>query len=149
MKEQSTSKGFAILSAASIVVKLISLIYNPLLVRILVGDRAFGIYNVTYQIYVFIYVITNTGIPSAISKLVSEFAAVHNYRAAVKTFKMSRFILFTIGIAMAILMFFISGPITTSMKYPEARFSVIALCPAIIFTSAASAYRGYFQEEEI
>ena len=145
MREQSTTKGFAILSAANIVVKLLSLIYNPLLVRILVGDQAFGIYNVTYQIYVLIYVLTNTGIPSAISKLVSEFSAVQNFKAAIKTFKMSRSLLLVIGIVMAVIMFFISGPVTTFMKVPQAKLSVIALCPAIIFTSVASAYRGYFQ----
>lgn len=145
MKEQSTTKGFAILSAATMAVKLLSLIYMPLLVRILVGDRAFSIYSVTYQIYVFIYVITNTGIPSAISKLVSEFVAVNNYKAAVKTFKMSRSVLFVVGVVMALIMYLVSGIITTRMGYPEAKMSVVALCPAILFTSVASAYRGYFQ----
>lgn len=145
MREQSTGKGFAILSAATMAVKLLSLIYMPFLFRIIGGNRPFAIYNTTYQIYAFVYVLTNAGIPSAISKLVSEFVAVGNYRSAVKTFKMSRFLLFVVGIIMASVMFFLSGPLTAHMNYKEARYSVIALCPAILFTSVASAYRGYFQ----
>lgn len=145
MKEQSTGKGFAILSAATMAVKLLSIIYMPFLLRIIGGNRPFAIYNTTYQIYAFVYVLTNAGIPSAISKLVSEFVAVGNYKSAVKTFKMSRFLLFIVGVVMAIIMFSVSGPLTEHMNYKEARYSVIALCPAILFTSVASAYRGYFQ----
>ncbi|MFT8313611.1 MAG: polysaccharide biosynthesis protein [Clostridium sp.] len=145
MKEQSTGKGFAILSAATMAVKLLSIIYMPFLLKIIGGNRPYAIYQVTYQIYVFIYVLTNTGIPSAISKLVSEFVAVGNYRSAIKAFKISRFLLFIIGIVMAIVMFLLSGPLTVHMNYVEAKYSVIALCPAILFTSVASAYRGYFQ----
>lgn len=145
MKEQSTSKGFAVLSAATVIVKLLSLIYSPFLFKILGGNRAFAIYGVTYQIYTFIYVLTNTGIPSAISKLVSEFIAVEDYKGSMQIFKISRFMLFITGTIMAIVMFLASAPITRIMHFPEARYSVIALCPAILFTSVASAYRGYFQ----
>ncbi|AGK98104.1 putative polysaccharide biosynthesis protein [Clostridium pasteurianum] len=145
MKEQSTGKGFAILSAATMAAKLLSIIYMPFLLKIIGGNRPYAIYQVTYLIYAFIYVITNTGIPSAISKLVSEFVAVENYRSAIKTFKISRFLLFAIGIIMSIVMFLSAGSLTASIHYPEAKYSVIALCPAILFTSVASAYRGYFQ----
>ncbi|MDF2505958.1 polysaccharide biosynthesis protein [Clostridium sp.] len=145
MKEQSNSKGFAILSTAMMIVKLLSLIYSPFIFRILGGNRSFGIYNVTYMIYTFIYVITNSGIPSAISKLVSEFIVVGNYRSATKIFKISRLMLIIVGTIMAIVMFLVSAPITRIMHSPEARYSVIALCPAILFTSVGSTYRGYFQ----
>lgn len=145
MKEQSTGKGFAILSAAMMIVKLLSLIYSPFLLKILGGNRAFGIYSITYMIYTFVYVLTNSGIPSAISKLVSEFVVVGNYRSSIKIFKISRFMLIIIGTIMAIVMFLASAPITRIMHCPEARYSVMALCPAILFTSVSSAYRGYFQ----
>ncbi|MDD3223570.1 MAG: polysaccharide biosynthesis protein [Clostridium sp.] len=145
MKEQSATKGFAILSIATLFIKVLSAFYNPFLVKIIGGDGPFGIYTITYQIYVFVYVITNTGIPSAISKLVSEFIAVENYRSAIKTFKISRFILIIIGVATSLMMFFGAGLITRVMGMPEARTSVMALSPALLFTSVGAAYRGYFQ----
>ncbi|WP_026882892.1 putative polysaccharide biosynthesis protein [Clostridium akagii] len=145
MKEQSTTKGFAILSIATLFIKVLSAVYNPFLVKILGGETPFGIYNATYQIYVFIYVLTNAGVPSAIAKIVSEYDAVGNYRSALKTFKMARFILTIIGVVMGTLMFVIAGPITNIIGFPEAKFSVMALAPAVLFTSIGSAYRGYFQ----
>lgn len=145
MKKQSTSKGFAILSSAAIAVKFLSIIYVPFLLKIIGGNRPYAIYSVAYQIYAYIYILTNAGIPSAISKIISEFVAIGNYRSAKKAFKISRFLLFILGIVMAFTMYCISGPLTIHMNYGEAKYSVIALCPAILFTSVSSAYRGYFQ----
>lgn len=103
MKEQSTTKGFAILSAAGMMVKVLSLLYIPFLIMI-IGGEGYGIYGATYQVYTFIFVITNSGIPVAISKLISELAAVGNYKDAVKSFKIARFILLILGILMSLVL---------------------------------------------
>lgn len=145
MKEQSTAKGFAILSMATILGKILSLLYLPFLVKILGGNGTYAIYYAAYQIYVFIYVLTNAGVPVAISKLVSEFIAVKNYRDAVKSFKMSRFMLIIIGIVMSFILFFAARLFSGLMKVPQAYLAVMALSPAILCTSISSAYRGYFQ----
>jgi stage V sporulation protein B len=144
MKTQSTTKGFAILSVAGMVVKLISLLYVPMLLYI-IGDEGYGVYYVAYSIFAFIYVITNTGLTSAISKLVSELIALRNYRDAAKTFKMARIMLIGIGATMAVLMFLLSKPLAGVMNKPKAYLAIAALAPAVLLTSAASAYRGYFQ----
>lgn len=144
MKEQSTSRGFAILSAGTVLVKIISLLYIPML-RAILGDEGYGIFGAAYQVYVFVYVITNSGIPVAISKLVSELNAVGNYRDALRSFRLSRFMLMILGIAMSLLLVVMAGPLSTAVHYEKAYLSVMALAPAILFTSVASAYRGYFQ----
>ena len=77
MKKQSTTKGFAVLSAAGIFVKILSVIYLPFLLGIL-NKEGYGVYAAAYQIYVFVYVLTNSGIPVAISKIVSELTAMGN-----------------------------------------------------------------------
>ena len=82
MKTQSTTKGFAVLSAAGMFVKILSLLYIGYLQRI-ITKGGYGYYSAAYQIYVFIYVLTNAGIPVAISKMISEFIAVKNYKDAV------------------------------------------------------------------
>lgn len=149
MKEQSTAKGFAILSMATILGKILSLLYVPFLIKILGGNGngsgTYAIYYAAYQIYVFIYVLTNAGVPVAISKLVSEFIATKNYRDAVKSFKMSRFMLIIIGFIMSFILFFASRLFANLMKVPQAYLAVMALSPAILCTSVSSAYRGYFQ----
>jgi stage V sporulation protein B len=144
MREQSTTKGFAVLSAASMMVKVLSLLYIPFLMLI-IGDEGYGIYGAAYQVYVFIFVITNAGIPVAISKLISELIAVKNYRDAVKSFKIARFMLLIIGIVMTLVMLVFAGPLANAVHYQKAYLSLLTLAPAIFFTSIASAYRGYFQ----
>lgn len=144
MKEQSTAKGFAILSAGTVIVKVLSLLYIPIL-RAVIGDEGYGIFGAAYQVYVLVFVITNSGIPVAISKLVSELNATGNYRDAVKSFKLSRLMLLILGIVMSILLILIASPMSKALNYEKAYLSIVALAPAVLFTSVASAYRGYFQ----
>ena len=66
MKKQSVTKGFAILSIAGMLAKVFSLIYIPALINILT-DQGYGIYMAAYQIFTFIFILTNSGIPVAIS----------------------------------------------------------------------------------
>ena len=56
----------------------------------------------TIYLYICIY-LTNAGIPVAISKMVSELIAVGNYKDAVRTFKIARFLLLILGLIMSLI----------------------------------------------
>jgi stage V sporulation protein B len=142
--KQSTTKGFAILSAAGFMVKLLSLLYVPFLIYIL-GDEGYGIYARAYPIFVYMYILTNAGIPVAISKMVSELIAVENYKDAMKTFKIARFLLLILGTVMSLFMLFFAGTLASITKSDTARLAIMALAPTILISSVLSAYRGYFQ----
>ena len=144
MKSQSTAKGFAILSAANVLVKVLSLIYLPFLAAI-ISQRGVGIYQPVYITFAFVFVITNSGIPVAISKLISELIAQGNYKDAVKGFKIARTMLVFLGIFMMLAMAAFSKPLAILSKTPKAYLSLVMLSPALFVTSIVSAYRGYFQ----
>ncbi|HEX9061983.1 MAG TPA: polysaccharide biosynthesis protein [Clostridia bacterium] len=144
MKEQSTAKGFAILSAANVITKVLSFLYLPILKNIL-KDEGYGIYGVAYQVYVFVYVIANSGIPAAISKIVSELSALKNYKDATRTFKMAGSVLFAAGLLMAVLLAALAYPVVNVIGSTKSYMAVLALCPCIFITALTSAYRGYFQ----
>jgi len=144
MRKQSTTKGFAILSAAGIIVKLLSLLYIPFLKKIITLN-GYGIYGASYKIYVWIYVLANSGIPVAISKLVSEYMALEHYKDAIKSFKIARFMMLIIGTVMSLFMFIFASSLANAIGYPNAKLSIMALAPTIFFTSIVSVYRGYFQ----
>lgn len=144
MSEQSLAKGFAILSFSGIVVKLMSLIYIPLLKNIL-GGEGYGIYQVAYQVFVWVYVVGNSGIPIAISKQISEFISAENFKDAIRVFKISRTILVVVGIITSILMFTTAGFTASLLKHPEAALPIAFLAPSLFFTCINSAYRGYYQ----
>ncbi len=118
MKEQSTARGFAILSAGGMLVKVLSIVYIPLLMRI-IGDEGYGLYGASYQIYTFVFVLTNSGIPVAISKLISELDAVGDYKDAVKGFRIARAMLMVIGMVMSVLLMVFASPLARAMGYKK------------------------------
>lgn len=144
MKQQSTAKGFAVLSAAGMIVKIISLLYVPFLTQI-IGPEGYGIYVAAYQMFLFAYVLTNSGIPIAISKLVSELVAQDNYKDAIKAFKIARALLLIMGLSISALLLTVAKPMVTVTGNPRTYLAVVALSPTIFITSVMSAYRGFFQ----
>lgn len=144
MKKQSLTKGFAVLSAAGMITKVLSVLYIPFLLAI-IGEEGNGIYAAAYQVYVFIYVIANSGIPVAISKSVSELTAVGNYKDAVRTFRIARFFLIVIGLVLTELMFVLAKPLANMINADKSALAIAVLSPTLFFTALASAYKGYFQ----
>lgn len=147
MKKQSTMGGFAVLSSAVLIVKILSLLYLPFLLAI-IGDEGFGIYMAAYQIFVLIFAVTTSGLPQAISKIVSELTATGNYRDAAKAFRLARFLLLCGGIVMAAVLWLSARPLTNILHYQRSYYAVLALCPTIVLATLTSSYRGYFQGTE-
>lgn len=144
MKEQSTTRGFAILSLAGILAKLLSLLYVPLL-QGLIGTGGYGIYQKTYEIFVFLYAVLNLGMQTAIAKYVSELEAVGNHRDALRTFRLSRTLLLVFGTLLTALLILSAKFIAYRSENPNIYIGLIALAPAIALTSVLCSYRGYFQ----
>ena len=118
-KGESIGKGFAVLSVASILVKVMSLLCIPILANIL-GDEGYGIYLITYQVFSFIYIIANSGVPVAISKHVSELSEKRYHKAALRSFKIARSFLIGIGLVLALLMAALSGVLANAMHAEKA-----------------------------
>ena len=144
MREQSITKGFAVLSAAGLFVKVLSFLYIPFLLAI-IGEEGNGIYAAAYQVYVFVFVLTNSGVPVAISKLVSELTAQGNYKDAIRSFKIARALLLLMGTLMSLLLLFSARFLSSALNFQKSYLAIAALSPTLLFTAVASAYRGYFQ----
>lgn len=144
IKEQTTGKGFAILSAAGMISKILSVAFVPLLTLILTNEGN-GIYNAGYQIYAFIYVIANQGAPVAISKLVAGQLANGKPADAKHTFELALRFMLALGIVLTAATFLLARPAAKAIGYASADLTIMALAPTMLFTCLASAYRGYFQ----
>jgi len=143
MKEQSTTKGFAILSIAGLLVKILSVLYIPFLIG-RIGDEAYGIYNKTYEVFVFIYAVSNTGMQVAVCKIVAELRALGRERDAIRAFKLSRRMLLIIGSIFTVILFVFARPIAELSKSPGVTYGLMVLSPTIVITSVLVSYRGYF-----
>ncbi len=140
----SSNRGFLILSIAGLVTKLISVFYIPLLQRI-IGLDGYGIYQNCYEVFLFVYAVTNLGTQPAIAKMVAELTALGKHEDAIRTLKISRTILALAGATLTIFLMLFAFPIGNIIGNPAASYGILMLAPSIFVTSILSSYRGYFQ----
>lgn len=150
MKEKKSSgKNFlvqgTILAAASIIAKVIGLIYRIPLQNIL-GNEGNSYYSTANEIYAIVLMISCFNLPLAVSKLVSERVHRGEYRNAHRVFLCAvRFALLSGG-SLALFTYVFAGVITKYlMSYELAVYGLRVLAPAILISAIIGTFRGYFQ----
>lgn len=150
-KEKSSKKETFLQSVITLIfsqvlIKLLGLVYNLYLTnREGFGDRGNGIVSASYQIYALLLTISSTGVPNAISKLVSERVAIGDHKGAHRIFKIAFATFAVIGLVGTLMLFFGAHMIAVEwLQIPEAEMTLVALSPAIFFVAIASVMRGYF-----
>lgn len=144
MTKENFLKGAAILGIAGMLVKVLGAIYRIPLGNFLT-DEGFGYYQTSYPTYVLLLVISTSGFPTAIAKLVAEKRALGRYREAFKVFKISFFVMASIGVLTAGFVFFNARFIARLIQNDNSYYAFIALTPALLFVPIMSTFRGYFQ----
>ncbi len=137
-------KGAVIMGLAGVLIKFLGAFFRIPLGNI-IGDNGLAYYQGAYPVYVFLLTLSTAGIPTAISKLISERQAVDEYEEAHRVFKISFVLMFAIGLATAAILFFGADYICGVMKNPGAYYSMRAIAPALFFVPMMAAMRGYFQ----
>ena len=144
-KKQSFLQGAAVLAAATAIVKIIGAIYKiPL--GMIIGDEGFSYFGKAYQIYEVLLMISTTGLPVAMSRMVSEAQTLDNHDQIRKIFSTALRVFLTLGIIGSALMVFFARPLSTMVATDEsAWFAIAMLGPAVLFICIISAFRGFFQ----
>lgn len=144
MKKQSLLKGTIILGTAGIISKFLGLFFRwPLIM--LIGDEGMGYYQMAYPLFLFFIGIAS-GIPIAVSKLVSERDASGDYEGAVTVLHKALLVMFILGGGFTAMMIIFSKVIAEFLKWdPNAYYSLIGISFAPIIIGFISAFRGYFQ----
>lgn len=145
VKKQSFLQGALIIAIAHVFVKIIGALFKIPLTRFILGPDGIGIYNSSYTIYNVLFIVSTAGLPVAISKMVSESIAKNNYNEALKIFKVSKIILFILGVAGFAILLFGANAFAEFLKIPSACAAIIAMAPSLFFVSIMSAYRGFYQ----
>ena len=139
-------QGVLTLMFSQILIKILGLVYTLYLTnREGFGDKGNGICASGYQIYALLLTISSIGLPSAISKLVSERTAVGDNKGAHRIFKIAFATFAIIGLIGSMILFLGANIIANEwLEIPEAEMTLVALSPAIFFVTVASVMRGYF-----
>lgn len=143
-KKKSFVAGAAILGIAGLIVKIIGAFYRIPLANI-IGTDGMAYYEVAYPYYSWLLVISSAGLPTAISKLVSERIAIGDAIGAKRVFRAANRILLLIGVITTALLFVLSESIANLSNAPLAKYSLMALAPALFFVSIMCVYRGFLQ----
>ncbi len=129
-----------ILATASIVVRIIGLLYQSPLTAI-IGDEGNGYYSLAYNIYTIILLISSYSIPSAISKIMAQKLALGEYRNVQRIFKASLVYVTVISTAFGLFMYFGAALLVGPKSVPVLR----VFAPTILLFGILGVLRGYFQ----
>lgn len=144
MSKENFIKGAAILSIAGLFVKILGAVYRIPLTN-LIGTEGIGHYQPAYNIYNLLLVVSLSGFPTAIAKMVSERRALNNYEGAYQVYKIARWGLFLIGLISSIFVLLFARNLVTFLGFPGSYYSMLSLVPALFAVPLLSVYRGFFQ----
>lgn len=135
----------SILAAASIVVRIIGMLYRIPLTGI-IGDVGNGIYSGAFEVYSILLLISSYSLPLAVSKLVSRHLARGEKKNAFRYFTCALSFAFVVGLSVSLFTYlaadFLAG---TVMSSPLSALSLQVLAPTIFVVAVMGVLRGYFQ----
>lgn len=134
-----------ILASASIIVRLIGLIYRIPLTNIL-GDEGNGLYGYAFEVYNIALLLSSYSLPLAVSKLVSARANNGERTNGYRVFKLAFVLAIIVGFVVAVIVYlgadFIAG---TVMKAPMSAYALRVLAPCLFIVAILGVMRGYCQ----
>lgn len=144
MKKQSLIRGSIILGVAGILTRFLGLFFRwPLIM--LIGDEGIGYYQMSYPLYMF-FIAMASGVPVAISKMISEKNATNDIYGSFEVMKQSAILMTIIGTGTTLALFFFAKPIVSFLKWDsKAYYSLIGISFAPIVISFVTIFRGFFQ----
>lgn len=144
MKKQSLIKASLILGIAGIVARFFGLFFRwPLIM--LIGDEGVGYYQMSYPLYMF-FVAMASGVPVAISKMISEKKAKGDIEGIFVIIKESTFLMMMLGIGTTLILFFFAKPIIRFVQWDmKSYYALLGISFAPFVISIMTIYRGFFQ----
>ena len=145
MKKQNFLQGAAILAAATLIVKLLGFLFKTPL-NYIIGETGSSYFYNAYRVYDVLLMISTTGLPVAMSRMISEAQTLGNHAQIRKIYKTALYVFLTIGIVGSLGMFLFSKPLSVLVSNSETSWAAIAaLAPCVLIICMISAYRGFFQ----
>jgi stage V sporulation protein B len=144
MRKQSLLKASLILGIAGIIARFLGLFFRwPLIM--LIGDEGVGYYQMSYPLYMF-FVAIASGVPVAISKMISERKIRGDIKGIFEIVKESTILMMFLGIGTSLFLFIFAKPIINFLKWDnKSYYSLIGISFAPFIISIMTIYRGFFQ----
>ncbi len=143
-QKQTFLGGAAVLALAVAIVKVLGAFYKIPLNR-LIGDEGFGYFNTAYDIYSVLLMISTTGLPVAMSRMISEAKTLGQTKQIRQIYNTAFLVFLTLGLIGTLGMALFCRQLAAVMSQEESWFAILCLSPAVLFICVISAERGFFQ----
>ncbi|MBQ8572341.1 MAG: oligosaccharide flippase family protein [Ruminococcus sp.] len=152
LKKNGFVEGAVITYGAIVITKILGALYNIPFYEI-IGDRGSIIYSFAYNIYVLFLDISTSGIPIAISIVISEYASKGMYRTKEKAYSLGLKIVVAVSVAAFIILqlfasqlagFYIAD-MTDGVTVNEVAVAIRAVSFCLLIVPFLSMKRGYLQ----
>ena len=143
-QKQTFLGGAAVLALATAIVKVLGFLYKIPLSHI-IGDDGFGYFNTAYDIYSVLLMISTTGLPVAMSRMISEAQTLGQTRQIHQIYRVSRAVFLLIGLVGTLGMALLCRELAAMMHSEKSWFAILCLSPAVLFIGILSSERGFFQ----
>ena len=133
----------AIISVSNFAVKLVGVLFKiPLADQL---GEYMGIFNAAYSIYAMLFMISTSGLPVAVSKLVAVSAERGRRREATEVFRTCALTFGAIGLVCSLGMFFGAELICKLTAHQGAEAAMRVISPTLFIICITASIRGYFQ----
>lgn len=143
-KKQTFLGGAAVLALATAIVKIIGALYK-IPIQHVIGEDGYGYFNSAYDIYSVLLMMATTGLPVAMSRMISEAGTNQNYRQISRTYDAAKRVFLIIGLSGTALMAVFCVPLADFVGQRNAWFPILCLSPAMLLICLTSVNRGFFQ----
>lgn len=152
MKKNSFIEGTFISTASIVLVKILGMLY-VIPFYIIVGSQGGALYSYAYNIYLIFLSISSAGIPSAMSKIITEYNTLGLKEAKTRVFILGKKILSYISTASFIILFvfakaiakLILGDLTGGNTIEDVTFVIRCVSFAVLVIPHLSVTKGYLQ----
>ena len=145
LQKQTFLQGAAILALATVAVKIIGAVYKiPL--QSVIGKAGYGYFGTAYSIYDVLLMIATTGLPVAMSRMISEAQTLERHDQIRRIFSVAVRVFLVIGVLGTAGMLFGARWLSERVQQNDrAWFAIACLAPAVLLVSVIAAFRGFFQ----
>lgn len=147
-KKESFIKGTLILAGAALIARVLGLFQRVPLEHIL-GDVGNASYSQANAAYFMLLTLATAGIPSTLSKMVSERHALNRPDEARRVYHAALIFAAAAGVVMFALLFAMAPYYANAAGVPESVVAIRALSPALLLFPLIAIIRGYLQGRNI
>jgi len=137
-------RGVLVLMPAALFSKVVGMFYKiPLL--FIVGVEGMAYFLAAYHVYSLLFVLSATGLPTALSLQISRALARNEGRAVGRIFRVALLLFLSLGLCGSALLFFGASALAEQLAMGNAAAALAAISPSLVLAAFIGAGKGYFQ----